>query len=270
MGVLNVSPESFYRESVHLSDRQIAREAVRLTEEGADLIDVGAMSTAPYLKTEISEKEEARRLARAVQLIRQHSNLPISIDTARIRPAEAGLAAGATIINDVTGLRREPALARVAVHAKGLILMAHPFGATERTLKNPVTAVKARFQESLHRALRAGVPRHRLVLDPGIGFFRCAPIPWWQWDVTVLKNLRTFLSLGCPLLVGVSRKSFIGHLLGGVPAEDRLAGSLVATAFALENGADILRTHDVKMTKQAVQMTRFLFPQKTARFRVKK
>ncbi len=258
MGVINVSPESFYKGSIRTQGSAIAQAARKMTADGADLIDVGAMSTAPYLKTQISEKEEARRLSEAVRIIKQNTDRPISVDAFRSRPAQAGLEAGAQIINDVTGLFGDAEMPKVAKQAAGLILMANPKGAHNKVLLNPVADIKNILRASLRQAARHGIPRSKIILDPGIGFFRSAKIQWWEWDVQVLRNLRKLESFRLPILVGVSRKSFLGKLLGGKPPEERLFGSLGATVVAVRNGASIIRTHDVAATREAIRVAEAL------------
>lgn len=257
MGVINVSPESFFKGSVASTSRAIGRAARQIAEAGADFIDVGAMSSAPYLDTHIPEREEARRLAAAVAIVKNEADLPISADTFRAGPAEAALAAGARILNDITGLKGDPAMGALARHAEGLILMAHPARA-QGAPKGPVKTVIQALREALAAAQAHKIPPRRLVLDPGIGFFRKMKIPWWKWDVAVLGQLADLKSLERPLLVGVSRKSFIGQLLGGAPPDERLAGSLAAAAIAVLNGANIIRTHDVAETKQAIRVAEAL------------
>jgi dihydropteroate synthase len=226
-----------------------------MEKEGADIIDVGAMSSAPYLKTEISETEEAQRLSRAVRSIKKAVRLPISIDTYRFRPAVEGLEAGASILNDITGLSASKDVAALAKEFRGLILMAHP-RAAGGILNNPLSDTLRLLKKSLVTARRAGVRLDRIVLDPGIGFFRTTRLPWWKWDLKILKDLQKLTALGRPLLVGVSRKSFIGRLMGGVPADQRLSGSLAAAAVAVYNGASLIRTHDVRQTCDAMQIVK--------------
>jgi len=249
VGVINVSPESFYKGSVTRNTQQLAAMAKKLTGEGADFIDVGAMSTAPYLKTEISADEEAKRLNWAVSILRKNTKTPISIDTSRFEPALAGLAAGATYLNDVTGLHADKRLAALAKKFKGVILMAHPMALPNKNLK-PIIKVKKILKTAINKATKNGVQRSKIVIDPGIGFFRDEKMPWWQWDLDVLKNLSQLKALRCPILIGVSRKSFIGEILGGIPPEQRLGGSLIATLAAVERGATWIRTHDVAETKK--------------------
>jgi dihydropteroate synthase len=256
VGAINVSLESFYAGSVAQSEASLARLAERMAAEGADLLDIGAMSTAPYLTTGISEEEEAHRLASAVTAVRKTVFLPISADTKRSAPARAALDAGATVVNDVSGLRQDPAMASlIATRASGAILMASEVspGAQE-----PVPTVRALLAQSLGVARAAGVPEERVVLDPGLGFFRRAGIPWHAWDCEILRRLSQFRALGRPILVGLSRKSFIGHLLGRQDPADRLPGSLAATAVAVLNGAHLVRTHDVGATRDAIRMAEAL------------
>jgi len=256
MGAINVSPESFYAGSVAASEAALARLAEQMAAEGGDLLDVGAMSTAPYLATEISEDEEAGRLASAIAVVRRAVPQPVSADTKRSGPARAALDAGAQMINDVSGLRSDPRMASlIAERADGAILMASE---TAPGAQEPVATVRELLGQSLRAARAAGVPEDRLVVDPGIGFFRRATIPWHAWDCTILRQLGELRTLGRPILVGLSRKSFIGHLLGQSDPSQRLPGSLAATAAAVLNGAHMIRTHDVGATRDAVRMAEAL------------
>ena len=252
MAILNVSPESFYPDSVHTNLEQITETAHALVSEGADIIDIGAMSTAPYLKTDISIAQETERLALAIEAVAGAVSAPISADTKRAQPAQAALSAGARIINDVSGLKNDPAMAPlIARFGAGAILMAseqHP------QRGSPLERIRNALTESLTRAEHAGIPEQQIVLDPGIGFFREPGIAWDEWDCLVLRALADLRSLGFPLLVGVSRKSFIGKILDQPKAHDRLIGSLTCAAIAVANGAHLIRTHDVKETIEAVRV----------------
>ena len=252
MAVLNASPESFYKGSVHVTKKRIAEAARTLESEGADIIDIGAMSTAPYLQTHISAEEETDRLATAVEAAAGAVSVPISADTKRARPARAALGAGAHIVNDVSGLQHDSDMAPLlADAAAGVILMAsEPTPANEP----PMQRIHAALTESLARARQAGILPQRIVLDPGIGFFREPGIAWDEWDCLVLRELPALRTLGFPLLVGVSRKSFIGKILDQPDAHDRLIGSLSCAAVAVVNGAHVIRAHDVAETIQAVRM----------------
>jgi dihydropteroate synthase len=261
MAVLNVSPESFYQGSVQTSRESLAEAAQGMANAGADIIDLGAMSTAPYLKTHISVEEETERLTRAVEVVAPYVTVPISADTQRAQPAAAALAAGARIINDVSGLKYDPAMAALIAKADaGVIVMA-----SEVTpgIGTPMARIKESLEESLRIAVEASIPPHHIVLDPGIGFFRKPGISWDEWDCIVLRELAELRSLGFPLLVGVSRKSFIGKILGQPSAADRLIGSLTCAAIAVYNGAHIVRAHDVKETVEAVRMAERLRPERS-------
>ena len=252
IAVLNVSPESFYPDSVHTNREQIAETAHALAGEGADIIDIGAMSTAPYLKTDISEAEETERLSQAVEATAAAVSIPISADTKRFQPAQAALRAGARIINDVSGLRNDPAMAAlIARCGAGAILMASEQRPQSGT---PLKRIRNALQDSLARAEQAGISEQQIVLDPGIGFFREPGMAWDEWDCLVLRALADLRSLGFPLLVGASRKSFIGKILDQPKVQDRLIGSLTCAAIAVANGAHIIRAHDVKETIEAVRM----------------
>ena len=261
LGVLNVSPESFHAGSVRATDDDLLQAALAMAEAGAALIDVGARSTAPYLDTDISDAEERDRLARAVEMLARKVEVPICADTSRPGPARAALEAGARVINDVTGLRDPRVAALVREHGAGVILMASPLSPEATGLgralgpePDPVAAVRGLLAVALGRAREAGIPEERVVLDPGIGFFRDEAIPWDEWDVRVLAGLEALGVLGRPLCVGVSRKSFVGAITGHPWTEARLAGSLAAATVAVLGGAALLRTHDVAETRDAIRI----------------
>src|SRR5262245_3327015 len=260
MGVLNVSPESFYAGSVHRPGEDLLGAALAMVDAGADLIDVGARSTAPYLSTEIPEEEEARRLAEAMETLVPKLPVAVSADTARPGPARAALEAGARILNDV-GTCRDPALAALALrHDASLIIMASPATAQGRgpavspEPRSPIEAVKRCLAGGLARARTSGMADERIVLDPGIGFFRGGTVDWVTWDVAVLAAQERLAELGRPLCVGVSRKSFLGAITGREGSSERLSASLAATTIAVLNGAAVIRTHDVAATRDAVRV----------------
>jgi len=251
MGVLNASPESFYKDSVATTTRALQTHARRMVAEGADLLDVGAMSTAPYVNGTIGEAAEIRRMRRAVAAVRRVVSVPISADTQRSRVAAAALEAGATVINDVSGLSHDANMAGVARAATGVILMASEARPTKTA---PLQVIANRLRACLARTRQAGIPATRVVLDPGIGFFRRASLPWYELDCVLLRDLAVLRRLGRPLLVGLSRKSFIGRIARHRDAEDRLYGSLAGAAIAVFNGAALIRTHDVAATRDAVRI----------------
>jgi len=259
MGALNVSPESFYPGSVFPAVEDLLGAALAMVDAGAALIDVGARSTAPYRSTEISEDEEARRLGEALDTLVPKLPVTVSADTMRPGPARVALEAGARVLNDV-GAGTEPALATLAAqHGASLIIMASPRPAETAPPPTapgpaPLESVRGCLAEGLARARSAGVPADRIVLDPGIGFFRGGRVDWVTWDVEVLNGLKGLAGLGRPLCVGVSRKSFLGAITGREAPGERLPASLAATTVAVLNGAAVIRTHDVAATRDAVRV----------------
>jgi len=262
MGVINVSPESFYKQSVKLSVREIANTAVEMEEQGADFIDIGAMSTAPYLKTMISIDEEIERLRPAVKIVKDSCDLALSVDTPRAEAADVALNIGADIINDVTGLKHDPEMARVAAdHGASVILCAYEKHIVSgNAVKTTIDALK----KSMKIASNAGIRSNKIIVDPAIGFFRekgnhpfftrMKGTSWLDRDLILLRRLRDLHILHKPICVSVSRKSFIGRILNIDNPEDRLLGSIIAEAICALNGAHIIRTHNVSATIQAVKI----------------
>lgn len=251
VGVINVSPESFYKGSV-VSPEDIGRVSVRMVEEGADLIDIGGRSTAPYLKTDITLEEEVRRIKEAVKSVKEVVDVPVSVDTFRARVAEEALKLGADVINDVTGLKGDENMVRVIVdYNPSLIVCANEIAPSESG--RPIDRVVRALTETLDILRKLGYDMEKVVVDPCIGFFRYPEIPWYIWDINVIANLGEIKTLGRPIAIGVSRKSFVGVLTGRGKPEERLYGSLALTAIAVLNGAHVIRTHDVLPTRDAVR-----------------
>ena len=258
MGILNTSPESFYKKSISVSKQKIADSARKMEAEGADFIDVGGMSTAPYLSTLVSEKIEKDRIVNAIKIIQRTTNLPISIDTCRAKVAKEALELGIDIINDVTGLKYDPAMSTIIERfCPSLILCAYSKKIITGT---QLSKTEYLLKKSLDIAKSAKIPRSKIVLDPAIGFFRekgknsfftKINSDWVQRDLLILKNLRA-IKLNMPLLASVSNKSFIGKILKKENPSDVLAGSLTAETVCVLNGADIIRTHNVGETKKAI------------------
>ena len=252
MGVLNLTPDSFYPGS-RVTDLKTALEgAERMIQEGADLLDLGGESTRPGSEY-VDAEEEKRRVVPVITALRRETNLPISVDTRKAEVARAALAAGADIINDVSALRDDPDLVKVVKDSSAGVILMHSRGTPKTMQENPFyndTIGEIREELSLFaaRAVEQGINKERIILDPGIGFGKRL-----QDNLLILKHLEDLRALGYPLLLGVSRKSFIGALTGAA-VEDRLAGSLAATCFALFKGTEILRVHDVKETVQAVKI----------------
>lgn len=256
MGVINLTGNSFYSASVRTTPEEIEQEVKKMKEEGADIIDVGARSTAPYRKYEIPTEVETRIIKKSVRQITKITDLPISVDTTRYDVAKAGLKEGASILNDVYGFRQRDAvqLAKlVASREVSLILTAHE--SRPAKIPNPVERVVYSLEEGLRIAETNGIESMKVTIDPGIGFFNDPEISNPDWNASVIANLEVLRTLERPLCVGVSRKSFIGHLTGNKPTEMRLNGSIAATAVAVHNGAHVIRTHDVSETLDAIRVS---------------
>jgi dihydropteroate synthase len=264
MGIINTSPESFYKGSVKKDEQEIAATARQMQEDGAHMIDIGGMSTAPYVQTRIvSIEEEIRRVTEAIKVVKSACDLPISADTPRAAVAKEAIAAGADTVNDVTGLKYDSKMADIAAKADvSMIIGAYS--------KAPVTGKLVSTLEALNKSMRlaseAGIKD--VMIDPSIGFFRqegknpfftkMTDMPWYARDIEILSNLHKLATLKKPICVSVSRKSFIGYLLNLNSAEDRLIPSIACEMIAALNGANIIRTHNVRETVQAVTMLQLL------------
>lgn len=253
MGVVNVTPDSFYDGGCYLDAAAAVAHAVRLVEEGADLLDVGAESTRPGANV-VSEAEEHRRAIPVVTAVAKAVTVPISIDTSKATVARAAIDAGAVLVNDVTALRGDPAMVDVVVRARAGIVLMHMQG-TPRTMQQAphyddvVEEVSAFFEERIRFATAHGIVRRQIILDPGIGFGKLL-----THNLALLAQLRRFLQFECPLLVGVSQKGFLGQLLDR-PVQERQWGTAAAVAMAVDRGAGILRVHDVRAMKDVVRVT---------------
>ena len=258
MGILNISPESFYKKSVNTSKTLIKNTAKLMEDQGADFIDVGGMSTAPYLSTSVSEKIESKRIQNAIKIIQNSTNLPISVDTCRAKVAKDVLEYGVEIINDISGLKYDKNMPDViSEYNPSLILCAY---SQKPVNGNHLTITKKLLQDSINLAKKSHIPTKKIVLDPAIGFFRKTgqgsfftkiKSDWLERDLFILKNLNS-IKKNYPLLVSVSNKSFIGKILEKENPNDRLFGSISAEVVSVMNGADIIRTHNVDATKDAV------------------
>jgi dihydropteroate synthase len=267
MAVLNLSPESFYKASVAV-DNAVDR-ALEL-EKHADILDVGAMSTAPYLDAWIPPEKELERIRAVLPEIVKNVKVPVSVDTYRPQVAEYALKVGVSIVNDVTGGKLYPEMCRiVADHGASVILVARE-REPNRGLQ-PIDRVMNALKESIDHFEKCGVEPNKIVIDPGIGFPLLPPRdepyvirgeyrhgdenwPWWKWDLHILTNLQRLKALGKPILVGVSRKSFLRRVTGVERPEEVLPASVAAEAIAVLNGANVIRTHNPQETKQAVRL----------------
>ncbi len=252
MGVLNITPDSFSDGGLYFARDAAVRRLDELQAEGADVIDIGGESTRPGAAP-VSQEDELRRVVPAIEIATARYHVPISIDTAKSSVARAALDAGAEIINDISGLRFDPEIANLAGESgAGLVLM-HIRG-EPRTMQQRIHyhdlmgEIRAELRESTERALAAGCRRDQLVVDPGIGFGKTA-----EHNLTIINELGQVRELGFPVLIGPSRKSFIGKMLG-LEVEDRLEGTIAACIVALLRGARIFRVHDVVEVRRALEM----------------
>lgn len=245
MGILNVTPDSF-SDGGRWSDRDRAlQHAEEMLEQGADVIDIGGESTRPG-HTPVSEEEETCRVVPVIEAVKSRFDVPVSLDTYKGAVARAGIEAGADLINDVWGLQHDDEIAGViAKHGVPCCLM---HNRKKADYVDFMQDVKADLRKSLELAARAGIPRDRILLDPGIGF---AKTP--AQNLEAVRRLGELEELGCPLLLGASRKSFIGLALD-LPPGDRLEGTLVTTVFAVMQGCMFVRVHDVRENLRAVRM----------------
>jgi dihydropteroate synthase len=264
MGIINTSPESFYKGSVKTGEQEIAATAKQMQQDGAHIIDIGGMSTAPYVQTVLVPlEEEIRRVTEAIKTVRSICDLPISADTPRAAVAKEAIAAGADAVNDVTGLKYDSEMVDVAAKAGvAMIIGAYSKAPTNGRIVSTLTALK----KSIRLASEAGIKD--IIIDPSIGFFRqegknpfftkMTDMPWYARDIEILSNLHKLTTLKKPICISVSRKSFIGHLLNLNAVQDRLIPSIVCEAIAVLNGANIIRTHNVRETVQAVTLLQLL------------
>ncbi|MBL7001966.1 MAG: dihydropteroate synthase [Nitrosopumilus sp.] len=258
MGILNTSPESFYKKSINKTKTQIKNTVKQMENEGADFIDVGGMSTAPYLSTLVSEKVESKRVLNAIKIIQNVSNLPISVDTCRAKVARDALEYDIEIINDISGLKYDKKMQKViSEFTPSLILCAYD---SKTVFGNPITTTKKLLRDSLKIAKKSHISSEKIVLDPAIGFFRKTgqdpfftkiKSDWVERDLSIIKNLNS-IKQNHPILISVSNKSFLGNILGKENPSDRLFGSIAAETISVINGADIIRTHNVEATKEAI------------------
>ncbi len=245
MGVVNVTPDSFSDGGVRLDPGRAADDALRMVEAGADLIDIGGESTRPGAPP-VDAGEEWRRVAPVLDRLRDTITVPISIDTYKAATAERALAAGATVVNDISGLTFDPALAGAVARARAAVVLMHTRGRPDtmqehaRYGADPVGEVIDELAVRMRSATDAGIDPARIICDPGIGFAKRA-----EHSLAVLGQLERFAILGRPLLVGPSRKSFLTASLGGSAADERIWGTAAAVTAAILAGAHIVRVHDV-------------------------
>jgi dihydropteroate synthase len=252
MGILNVTPDSFYDGGRRPQTHKALADAIAMVEGGADIIDIGGESTRPGASP-VSLDDELARVLPIIRGLRRVTNLPISIDTYKAEVARAALAEGADIVNDISALSFDPDMVNLVAAEKVPVVLMHMQG-TPRTMQfephygDVVAEVRDFLASRVDFAVDRGIEREKIIIDPGIGFGKTL-----DHNLTLLRDLPVLATLGQPLLVGASRKAFLGKLLNAVP-DERLEGSLAAAVAAVLAGAHIIRVHDVRETLQAVRV----------------
>ncbi|RJQ50946.1 MAG: dihydropteroate synthase [Nitrospiraceae bacterium] len=245
MGILNVTPDSFSDGGLFFNKNTAVNHALRMQDEGADIVDIGGESARPGAER-ISVREEIRRVVPVIEAIAHRIKIPVSIDTYKSEVARAALSAGASIVNDISGLRFDKKMPEVVAGHKVPVVIMHIQGTPRNMQKAPV--YKALIPEimdylrcGIEIARNAGVDDNKIILDPGIGFGKTV-----EHNLEIIKRLNKFTGLEKPILLGPSRKSFIGKISGDLPVTERLEGTAAAVAVGIFNGASIIRAHDVK------------------------
>ena len=253
MGVLNVTPDSFSDGGLYLDAEEAVARALAMERAGADILDIGGESTRPGSKG-VSAEEELRRILPVLEKLRGHIQIPISVDTSKAEVAEAAADAGAEILNDVTALRADPRLTEIARRRKLPIILMHMRGEPRTMQKKPFARnvmrdVTTGLRRAVATARRAGISKSQIVLDPGIGFGKSG-----TQNYQLLQKLPEFARMGFPLLVGTSRKGFLGKALGGVPENQRVWGTAATVAASILGGAHIVRVHDITEMVQVARV----------------
>jgi dihydropteroate synthase len=252
MGILNVTPDSFSDGGRFLDPESAITHALEMESEGADFIDVGAESTRPGA-CPVPAKEQLRRLVPVLRVLGSKLRCPISVDTTSARVAEAALDAGASIVNDVSALRQDPSMSAIVARHRVPCILMHMKG-RPRTMQNRpryqdlMAEIHGFLADALARGEQAGIARSQMIVDPGIGFGKTL-----EHNLEILRRQSELESLGVPIMVGPSRKRFIGAVLDAEP-EERLEGTIAACVLAARNGANILRVHDVKPVVRALRL----------------
>lgn len=252
MGILNITPDSFSDGGSYMVEEEAIKRALKMEKEGADIIDIGAESSRPGCEP-VSEEEELRRIIPVLEALKGKIKIPISIDTYKAKVAEESIKRGATIINDIYGFKKDKDMARVVAENGVYCVLMHMRRDPVNMHENPrydnvVKEVMEELKESILIAKNAGVQDDKIIIDPGIGFPKD-----FEHNLELLRNIEKFKELGYPLLLGVSRKSFIGTILDAEPHE-RLEGSLAVAAYIASKVPSILRVHDVKETAKTVKV----------------
>ncbi len=250
MGILNVAPDSFSVGGRYAEARAAVERAVAMLDEGADIIDIGGESSRPGAEP-VSEADEIKRVVPVIEGLLARRKASVSVDTTKARVAQAALSAGAVIINDISAFRFDAAMPETAAKSGAGVVLMHMLGEPGTMQKDPryadvVSEIGAFLRERGEAAAAEGVAEDAIVYDPGIGFGKTP-----EHNLEIIRRLAEFKALGRPILLGPSRKSFIGHVLGGLPPAERLEGTAAAIALGIANGAAILRVHDVREMARA-------------------
>jgi dihydropteroate synthase len=253
MGIINVTPDSFYDGGKRFDSARAAADGFDMIASGAEILDIGGESTRPGAQP-VSLDEELRRVLPVIRELRKVSRVPISVDTYKEAVARAALDVGADIVNDISALRFDPGMAELVAGEGVPIILMHMQGEPRTMQREPhygdvVREVREFLAERARSANQAGIAQEQIIIDPGIGFGKTL-----AHNLALLKNLQSLKSVGQPLLIGVSRKAFIGKILSAAAPEERLEGSLAAAVAAALSGANILRVHDVSETVRAVRV----------------
>lgn len=245
MGILNVTPDSFSDGGNYTTIEKAVAQAIEMEKQGADIIDIGGESTRPDHQP-VTEDEEIKRVVPMIKAVKQAVKIPISIDTYKAATARKALDAGASIINDVWGAKKEPEIASVAAEFNVPIILMH--NRTNKNYRSLIDDMKKDLLESVEISMRAGVKKENIILDPGIGFAKTR-----ENNLEVMNHLEEFVAMEYPVLLGASRKSFIGHILD-LPPEERDNGTGATTCLAIQKGVQIVRVHDVKRNVELAKM----------------
>lgn len=253
MGIVNVTPDSFSDGGQFLDSEKAIAQGLRLADEGADIIDIGGESTRPGSES-VSPNEELKRVIPVIEGLAEKIEIPISIDTCKSEVAKKAIESGASMINDISAARFDPKIADTAKEYEAPLALMHMKGTPKNMQENPtydsvMGEIKEFLNERVGFAVTKGVPRQNILVDPGIGFGKTL-----EHNYEIIRNLGELKEMDMPILVGPSRKSFIGKTLD-LPVEERLEGTLAAVTMCIMNGADIVRVHDVKEVVRAVRMT---------------
>ncbi len=253
MGILNVTPDSFSDGGEYFDTDTALKYALKMEAEGADIIDIGAESTRPGADS-IKTEEQLRRIEKVVKVLGKRLKIPISIDTSNSVVAKRCLDLGASIINDISALRKDPKLGLLIAKYKAGVILMHMKGAPRNMQKNPeykdlIPEIISFLKQAKKRAQKSGIKENSIIIDPGIGFGKTT-----EHNLKIIKFLSCFKVLRSPILIGTSRKSFIGNVLN-VPVEERGFGTAASIVFSILNGAKIIRVHNVKQMRQVARLT---------------